>query len=198
MSALCVSNICFQDIFRLYMVGCCPGKLVIPPKICSFYLRIFRSLDLWEVLSKIQNFNHWGIINEDKNGIGILASITQSQAHSLTAPAFRPMRLCFSQITQFSYLNALYTHLILILILSTYQAQFSLTCLSLDKAFSFGYEKKEVRLPIITASRYELINDFLHVYDIPDHFHLKYCCDANLFSKIAISPENMFCWNHLK
>lgn len=169
---MCLEYFCFQDIFRLYMAGCCPGKLVIPSEICSFYLSIFRSLDLWKLLSKIQNFNHWGIINEDKNGIGILANITQSQAHSLTAPASRPMRLCFSQVTQSSHLNALYTRLIIILILSTYWAQFSLTCLSVYKAFSFGYEKKSVQLPIIIASRYELINDFLHVYDIPDHFHL--------------------------
>lgn len=31
-------------------------KLIIPSEICSFYLRIFRSLALWKVLSKVQNF----------------------------------------------------------------------------------------------------------------------------------------------
>lgn len=179
---MCLEYFCFQDIFRLYMAGCCPGKLVIPSEIFSFYLSIFRSLDLCKVLSKIQNFNHWGIINEDKNGIGILASITQSQTHSLRAPASRPMRLCFSQVTQSSYLNALYTHLILILILSTYWAQFSLTCLSLDKIFSFGYEKKkkfDCQLLQLPGMSLLMISCMFMTF-----LTISICCDPNLFSKL--------------
>lgn len=31
-------------------------RLVLPSETCSFYLRIFRSLDLWKVLFEVQNF----------------------------------------------------------------------------------------------------------------------------------------------
>lgn len=50
------------------------------------------------------------------------------------------------------------------------------------------------------ASRYELINDFLLVYDIPLSISIsKFAMNPNLFSKIIISAENnMFYWNHLK
>lgn len=115
-SALYLSNICpCQDILRffLWLDASQERKLVLPSETCSFYLRISRSLDLWKVLFKVQNFkplrDHWW---------GQRRHWEFSQHH--TEPGSQPDLQPTFQIHETAFPSSASTHHILLLIIHSW------------------------------------------------------------------------------